>query len=1100
MRRLELFLRLLLVLSCSGAAIASGWEQKSFATSGLRIVKDPTNESPQYRASIKPPNELVAEDEEIDQLMQQADRLSDTGKYEALIPIVKRILALEENKMGAGHPRTAFSLQYLASLYIRQGRSNMAKPLCARALEIREKALGPEDIDTAKSMICLAVANFYLGLNDEAEPLFLRALTIQEKLLRPDDSDIAYSLNGLASSYASRRLYRQAEPLFTRALAILERSLGSSHQELTLLILDNLGRLFGNLRDFDKASFYYRKSLDIKEKAFGSDSTRVADALFNPAITYSNVNLYDMAERLYLRYPAILKNHGGLNTTDTAEALLAQAVIYKNKGSYGKAESLYKEFIAIYERNFGPKRLEVAEGVRGLAALYADLGIYDKAEPLYKRALIILKENLREDDPDIASTLSGIGDFYARRDIYDKAESHYSQALTILEKALGRNHIDTVMVASSLAWVYGAQGSYNKAETLYLRALAALNVDHDTESLAIASILSGLGTIYTYKGSYEKASTLLLKDLAITQREFGEQSPATITSLMNLAWLYILSNSYEKASRAFHRALVAQIHLLQHDIQELPKGERQAFASSRDKDFEAIFSFLGLHNSVNSLALTLRLNLQGLIADLERRQASLVPLTSDSRQAANELAVVTQRLSSVFLGVEQREKLRARQEVLERQLYQLIPKLDSHIVEPKEIAAALPEQGVLVEFQRFQPYDVRKPRVDRWGEPQYIAMTLKSDGSIQAVQLGPAVHIDAVVHQALAATVQNQTDAKAMWDQVSNLVLRPLFPHLNGIRQWFISPDGELNRVPFASLPSPQNPEIPLAEAVKLRQLTTGRDLLRLQQPAPQGEKPLVLANPSYDRRGPSRLAVPRAGEERIAQQRSSTLSTVTWSPLPATAQEGQRVAQLLSGRLFSGAEATTVRLGHQQSPRILHIASHGFFIADAAAKPEDPLRLLQDQAPQLRGLQQEEPQLRSGLVLAGANQPDADPDDDGYLTAAEAVSLNLRGTELVVLSACNTAQGDVRTGEGVYGLQRSLAVAGARSTLLSLWKVNDAATAEFMTRFYKRLKAGEGRADALAATQREFREGLTGNNDWRAPAYWAAWQLVGDWRPIKGL
>jgi len=94
-----------------------------------------------------------------------------------------------------------------------------------------------------------------------------------------------------------------------------------------------------------------------------------------------------------------------------------------------------------------------------------------------------------------------------------------------------------------------------------------------------------------------------------------------------------------------------------------------------------------------------------------------------------------------------------------------------------------------------------------------------------------------------------------------------------------------------------------------------------------------------------------------------------------------------------------------------------------------------------------------------------------------------------------------VRTGEGVYGLQRSLTVAGARSTLLSLWKVDDAATQEFMTRFYTRLKAGEGRADALAAVQKEFRNGISGKPDgWTAPYYWAAWQLVGDWRPIKGL
>jgi CHAT domain-containing protein len=214
-------------------------------------------------------------------------------------------------------------------------------------------------------------------------------------------------------------------------------------------------------------------------------------------------------------------------------------------------------------------------------------------------------------------------------------------------------------------------------------------------------------------------------------------------------------------------------------------------------------------------------------------------------------------------------------------------------------------------------------------------------------------------------------------------------------------------------------------------------------------------------------------------------------------------VARLLGTEHISGAAATTTALLNRQGPRVLHVATHGFFVADQETKPTEAMRAIQEGSPLLRSLRQEDPQLRSGLVLAGANQPAADPNDDGLLTAAEILTMNLRGTELVVLSACSTGQGEVRTGEGVYGMQRALTVAGARSTLLSLWKVDDAATAEFMIRYYKRLKAGEGRADALAAVQREFRSGSVKGSrgeDWSAPYYWAAWQLTGDWGPIPGL
>jgi CHAT domain-containing protein len=228
--------------------------------------------------------------------------------------------------------------------------------------------------------------------------------------------------------------------------------------------------------------------------------------------------------------------------------------------------------------------------------------------------------------------------------------------------------------------------------------------------------------------------------------------------------------------------------------------------------------------------------------------------------------------------------------------------------------------------------------------------------------------------------------------------------------------------------------------------------------------------------------------------------SLAAWGPLPATAVEGSQVAAFLGGTLLMAEEASTRNLQQARHPRVLHVATHGYFLPDqhtASSSPDLPFRsaLPIDLLASFSG---EDPMLRSGLVLAGANDPHRDPEDDGYLTALEATQLDLQGTELVTLSACDTGQGDIRTGEGVYGLQRALIVAGARSTLLSLWKVPDEATCAFMVRFYSLLRQGMGRSEALLSVQQEFRrhEVLA----WRHPHYWAAWQLVGDWRPIEGL
>jgi len=368
-------------------------------------------------------------------------------------------------------------------------------------------------------------------------------------------------------------------------------------------------------------------------------------------------------------------------------------------------------------------------------------------------------------------------------------------------------------------------------------------------------------------------------------------------------------------------------------------------------------------------------------------------------------------------------------------------------------------------------------------------LLLQPDGQIHTLQLGEAAVIDSAVDLALKSTFMNASDAAERWIKVSDLVLKPLEPYLSNVRQLFLTPDGVLHRVPFAMLQVSGGAQpLMLNEAFKLRILTTGRDLLNLQKPGVVGRGSIVMADPNYESKGRSTtttttttttLSRTRGMGQR--QHRSGELSAnKVWMPLPATAKEAVSLAQLLNiQEPIMGNQATASFALKQISPRIFHIATHGFFQPNQVAGSRH----------------QEDPMLRSGLVLAGANYPDADPMDDGYLTAAEVTGMNLEGTELVTLSACQTGLGDLHTGEGVYGLQRALTVSGSRSTLLSLWSVNDEGTKAFMVSYYQRLMDGEGRADALAATQKEFRQHPIAG--WRNPYIWAAFQLVGDWREI---
>lgn len=998
---------------------------------------------------------------DLNALEERAGRLRSEKKYEAAIDIYRQILTLREGSLGLYHRDVALTLNNLAVLLFQSGRFAAAEPLYRRALAIQEKVLGDEHLDVASTLSNLAHLLSAEGRYAEAELLYRRSLAIREKMLETDHIDIGYFLIVLANLLQEKGQFEESEPLYRRSIGIYEIRLGREHPAVATILLNLAESLNGQGR-YGEAEPLSRRSLAIWEKAHGPAHLDVAEGLNTLAGILGMQGRYGEAESLYRRSLAIRENEHGLEHEEIAASYNNLAGLLQRQGRYEEAEALYRRSLLIWEKIFGFEHRKVALSLNNLAGVLIDQGRFDVAEPLYRRSLAIREKVFKEGHPDVAQSLNNLAKIENWKGRDGEAERLYRRSMAILEKTLGLEHPYLALGLANLAQVLGDRNRYAEAEDLQVRSLQ------------------------------------------IRQKSLGREHPDVALTLTDLAILSAGRELYDKSVIFLGDSHEIESSWLRRELPFLSDQARTSQLNMRGHAWQLPFGWIEAYPPAADLALEIRVSRHGLVAEIEKRQAVLLGAPGIDRRKLAQLAVLTQQLASVSLPPERRAAARERRDRLRSELYRQNPGLKFEAVTPTEIAKALPSDGVLVEFQRYRSFDGRKPKGQRWGKPQYIALLLKPNGKISAVPLGPAAAIDAKVHKGLAASANNQTDASVIWSQLSEQVLQPLLPQLSGSRQWFLSPDGELNRVPFAALPSPDQPGKSLAQAVQLRLITTGRELLRLQQAVPAGSTPLVMANPSFDRPGAKTVAaVPKDAASTGAQRRSANLSNRRWEPLPATELEGQQVATVLGTRPLGGAAATTTALQRQQGPRVLHVATHGFFVADQDASPTDPLRALQDQAPQLQALRGEDPQLRSGLVLAGANQPDLDPNDDGYLTAAEALLLNLNGTELVVLSACSTGQGEVRTGEGVYGLQRALTVAGARSTLLSLWKVDDAATAEFMVRFYKRLKAGEGRADALAAVQAEFSSGAVkgpSGEDWSPPYYWAAWQLVGDWRPIQGL
>ena len=434
------------------------------------------------------------------------------------------------------------------------------------------------------------------------------------------------------------------------------------------------------------------------------------------------------------------------------------------------------------------------------------------------------------------------------------------------------------------------------------------------------------------------------------------------------------------------------------------------------------------------------------------------------------------------------QQLQQERDALERQLYQLLPNLSPRVVEINQVASQLPARSALLEFQRFSPFDPSKPQGHRLAPARYLALVLKPDREITAIDLGPAQPLEANLRRALSASEQMLSDADTLWASLSAQLLTPLAPALQSLDTLWISPDAELNRLPFAALTTPGTNTL-LSDSLNLRLLTTGRELLDLAAPSrTSSNKPLVVVNPSFDLS--QTAAAPSSNSSPSPQLRTADLDQLHWVPLPGTQTEGEAIAQLTDAVLLSQQQASAAAVQQSPAAPLLHIASHGFFLPDQSQPNNN-----NSSRTRLNN-----PMLRSGIALAGANQASqrSAGSDDGYLTALEVAQLDWHGTELVVISACESGLGTLQAGEGVYGLKRAIAVSGARSSLLSLWKVDDTATAAFMQSFYQRLKNREGRAEALARTQAEFRSHPIAA--WRHPSVWAAFQLSGDWRPIPNL
>lgn len=979
---------------------------------------------------------------------------------------------------------------------------------------------------------------FGAGKYKEAIPIAQRVLRIWETQLGPLHADVAAAYSNLGELHRQLGDLATAKPLHERSLKIRERIHGQNHAD-TALSATYVAMIHESRGEFESAEKYYQQALRIRENVFGTDHPEVASALNNIGSLLKSQSKTAQAEALFLRGLAIRKKTQGAEHPDNAPSLDNLAQIYEQRGRFADAEPLYRQALRIREKHFGKEHPDTATTLNNLAALLDTQSRYTEAEPLFRRAILIREKLLGYDHHLTASTVGNLGALLEHRGDSSAAEKSYQRALTSLEKSVGRDHVKTGIMLNNLASLYKSQDRYRDAEPLYLRALKIFESELGSEHRNTAQLLSNLGGLREYQGDFPTAERHYRRSLGIRRKVLGNEHPDTAQSVNNLALLLAASEKVSEAISLLKQSLAVRQRTL-GDEHPTTVGALNNLATYEEQQHDP--------TSIDHLDLARR-GMRDYVANelpalSEREQAMFLKANyepglhmalSSVHLHTNETDVVEKSASWLLNGKAVGQEALAQRNLAERENPSDVTA--GRWVELEQLRAAIPPGAVFVDFARFRVFDFElRPGADTWLPAHYAAWITPAVGAgeVRFVDLGPADRIDALVKEVreqflsahgkegdIAATSELEavTELNRALQSLADRVWKPVVKHLGEAKGLLLSPDGDLWLLPWAALPVSLNDDggagdLPLlVENYSLRLLVSGRDLTR-KDVAEAVRSPVILANPQFDQKASEKEeaiirifeTIPQTDEETLRSFSAKTLLADV-QPLPNTEIEAisiQPQLEIYAGepvRVFKRQYALESVVKKMRGPKVVVFATHGFFLprqqieSDGAfngpfGNPGGDTRSLtlgKD------GQTVENPLLRCGLLLSGCNQQGAVVGaDDGILTGVEVTSVDLRGTELVVLSACETGLGDINQGEGVAGLRQAFQLAGAEAVVASLWQVSDRETALLISDFFRNLAAGQTKSKALQHAQLSRIKKRRERYGAAHPFYWAAFTLTG--------
>jgi CHAT domain-containing protein/tetratricopeptide (TPR) repeat protein len=876
-------------------------------------------------------------------------------------------------------------------------------------------------------------------------------------------------------------------------------------------------RMLYRAGEFDSARVSAERGLALVEKAYGEQHKDVIRGIHYLANILEEQSDFAAAERLYRREIALAAQVLGEKSVGLANSLNSLAILYRKTGRLSEARELYERAISMREAALGPDHPDLAGPLNNLGNVFTELGDYRDARRMYERGLGICSQHFPPDHPLVGQLLGNLANAEAGGGDTSLALDHYAQALAIRDRPGAGSNADAAFVLDDQGAVLIAHGDFVAARIAVTRALAIRQRAYAPDNPSIAQSLEVMGDLEMAVGNAPAASRNYAQALEIREQSLGAWHPDVARSLADLARSQFATGDPGAAlTNALRAESVASAHFrLTARTQE--ERVALAYAATRPSGLDLAIS-LALESGADSVATAawdalIRSRAQVLDEMASRRRSVVSSGDSTTLALADSLRTSNTQLSWLLAAgtggarlesaARERERI---EEILANRSAEFRHAESARASGWAEVERALGEQTTLVSFVRFQRWTrtVTGPMYRTFTVPAYAAFVMRGGGGTRSslISLGPAEAIDSCVSSwvrevarrpAMLARDRSEARVRALGSQLRQRVWDPL-DHAIGVANavWLV-PDGSLQLVNFAALPSRGGGY--LAEsAATLELLSAERDLVAGVDATLVGRGMLAVGAPDFDHAAMVRPKGAAAGCDNLA--------ALQFDPLPATRTEVEQIARLWRSSNQGGD--LDVALGREANESLLrtqahgkstiHLATHGFFLSGECAVRGGTGKSGAERQT-IDSLTYDNPLLRSGLAFAGANRRTAESSgsDNGILTAEEIASLDLSGVDWVVLSACDTGRGEFRAGEGVLGLRRAFEVAGARHVIMSLWPVDDEATREWMRELYEaHLRRGEGAARAVQSASRAMLRMRRASGLSDHPFYWGAFVVAG--------